>query len=87
VAGERNAIVTKLDSRSGAALKAIRVGNGPAAIAAGYGGSWVANRDDGTVTRIDATDAVSDARCASAAAWSRSPRSRAIWVGRRPTAC
>ena len=42
-------------------LKAIGVGNGPAAIAVGYGGVWVANRDDGTVTRIDAaTDAVSD---------------------------
>jgi peptide/nickel transport system substrate-binding protein len=53
--------VTKLDPRSGAALKAIGVGNGPAAIAVGYGGAWVANRDDGTVTRIDAaTDAVSD---------------------------
>ena len=53
--------MTKLDPRSGAALKPIGVGNGPAAIAVGYGGVWVANRDDGTVTRIDAaTDAVSD---------------------------
>ena len=43
------------------AVRAIGVGNGPAAIAVGYGGVWVANRDDGTVTRIDAaTDAVTD---------------------------
>ena len=53
--------MTKLDPRSGAVLKAIGVGNGPAAIAVGYGGVWVANRDDGTVTRIDAaTGVVSD---------------------------
>ena len=53
--------MTKLDPVSGAAVRAIGVGNGPAAIAAGYGGVWVANRDDGTVTRIDAaTDAVTD---------------------------
>ena len=59
---------------SGAALKAIGVGNGPAGIAVGYGGVWVANRDDGTVTRIDTTTGRRSAtRCASAAARSRSP--------------
>jgi peptide/nickel transport system substrate-binding protein len=34
------------------------VGNGPAGIAVGHGGVWVANRDDGTVTRIDARSGI-----------------------------
>jgi YVTN family beta-propeller protein len=45
--------VTRFDRAFGRRIGSVDVGNAPAAIAAGAGSVWVANRDDGTVTRID----------------------------------
>ena len=44
-----------LDPRSGTPLARIPVGNGPSGVAVGAGAVWVANRSDGTVSRIDPT--------------------------------
>ena len=43
----------RLDHRSGTPLASIAVGNGPSGVAVGAGAVWVANRRDGTVSRID----------------------------------
>ena len=45
--------VARLDPGSGRTTASVDVGNEPSAIAAGAGSLWVANRADGTVTRID----------------------------------
>jgi YVTN family beta-propeller protein len=45
--------VTRIDPSSGATTT-IRVGHGPMALALGSGAVWVANKDDGTISRIDA---------------------------------
>ena len=45
--------VAVVDAQSGHALAAIRVGARPVAIAIGAGSAWVANADDGTLSRID----------------------------------
>ena len=47
-------VVERIDSRTGRVIRAIRVGNGPTAIAAGLGAVWVTNSIDGTLSRIDA---------------------------------
>ena len=44
--------VVSLDPRSGKIDDTVHVGVDPVAIAAGDGAIWVANRDDGTVTKI-----------------------------------
>jgi peptide/nickel transport system substrate-binding protein len=81
VAAEEVGVVTKLDPVSGAAVRAIGVGNGPAAIAVGYGGVWVANRDDGTVSRIDAaTDTVTDTVRVGGSPGAVAAGRGAIWV-------
>jgi YVTN family beta-propeller protein len=45
--------VTRFDARSGQRQASVEVGNDPSSIASGAGSVWVANRSDGTVTRID----------------------------------
>jgi DNA-binding SARP family transcriptional activator/DNA-binding beta-propeller fold protein YncE len=45
--------VAVVDPRSGGIVGQVRVGSRPVAIAIGQGAVWVANADDGTVTRID----------------------------------
>lgn len=45
--------VAVIDPRSGGIVGQVRVGSRPVAIAIGQGAVWVANADDGTVTRID----------------------------------
>ena len=47
--------VAVINASSGRLLAAIRVGSRPVAVAAGAGAVWVANADDGTVSRIDPT--------------------------------
>ena len=71
----------RVDPRSGRIMHAIGVGNAPAAIAAGAGALWVANAQDGTVSRIDpehnavvATIRVGDGPAAVAAGADR------VWV-------
>jgi len=44
----------RMDPRSNRPIASIRVGAGPVAVAVADGTVWVANLDDGTVTRIDA---------------------------------
>jgi hypothetical protein len=43
-----------LDPKSGREIARVPVGGQPTSVAAGFGSAWVLNRDDGTVTRIDA---------------------------------
>jgi YVTN family beta-propeller protein len=47
-------LVTRIDPGSGSAIT-IPVGHGPMGIAVGAGAVWVANSDDGTISRIDPT--------------------------------
>ena len=60
----------------------IRVGNGPSAVAVGAGAVWVANRVDGTVSRIDPHSEVAEigARGARAARHRGRPRRRSGWA-------
>jgi YVTN family beta-propeller protein len=44
--------VVQIDPRTLRVVQTITVGNGPGAVAAGYGAVWVANTIDGTVSRI-----------------------------------
>jgi DNA-binding beta-propeller fold protein YncE len=46
--------VTPIDLASGAVRPPVAVGNGPIGVAVGGGAVWVANGDDGTVSRLDA---------------------------------
>ena len=58
---ESTGVVIPLHADSGTAAQTIGVGNGPTAVAIGEGSIWVANSQDGTVSRIDpATSSVSD---------------------------
>jgi class 3 adenylate cyclase len=45
--------VVAIDSESGEARGIVEVGAGPASLAVGGGAVWVANLDDGTVSRVD----------------------------------
>ena len=54
-----DATVSRISPTPGAAVRSIPVGNGPTAVAVHHDGVWVANRLDGTVSRINAA---SDAR-------------------------
>ncbi len=61
VGGERGVRAPSRGSTRAAArvVQAIRVGNGPSALAVGEGAVWVVNRHDGTLSRIDpATNSV-----------------------------
>jgi peptide/nickel transport system substrate-binding protein len=63
-------------------VKVIGVGNGPAAVAVGEGAVWVANRDDGTVSRIDpATNAVSDTVGVGGSPTAIATGHGALWIG------
>jgi hypothetical protein len=50
----RDNAVHVLDPTSGREIARVPVGGQPTSVAAGFGAAWVLNRDDGTVTRIDA---------------------------------
>jgi YVTN family beta-propeller protein len=52
VANRAGATVTRIDTRS-FSTSTIPVGLGPTGIAVGAGAVWVANGDEGTVSRID----------------------------------
>jgi YVTN family beta-propeller protein len=43
----------RIQSQTNEVVRELPVGKGPSAIAAGAGSLWVANTDDGTVSRID----------------------------------
>src|SRR6266516_2703590 len=45
--------VGAIDPKTNKLVASIHVGKSPVAIAAGFGSIWVANQDDGTITRID----------------------------------
>src|SRR5262249_60490556 len=45
--------IAVVDAKDGRVVGDIPVGSNPVALAAGLGGIWVANADDGTVTHID----------------------------------
>jgi YVTN family beta-propeller protein len=47
--------VGAIDPRTNKLVASIPVGKTPAAIASGFGSIWVANQDENTITRIDAT--------------------------------
>jgi ABC-type transport system substrate-binding protein/class 3 adenylate cyclase len=51
-------VVSRIDADRAQVVGSVGVGNAPSAIAAGAGSVWVANRADGTVTRIDAATLV-----------------------------
>ena len=81
IVSEETGSLFRVEPRSGAVVRAIRVGNRPVAVAAGESGVWVVNRQDARVWRIDPdTSSVSDtiavARDPSAIALSES----AVWV-------
>jgi peptide/nickel transport system substrate-binding protein len=53
VANEYDGTVMEVNPAAGIVVATIKVGNGPGAIASGYGSVWVANLTDYTLSRID----------------------------------
>ena len=51
-------LVVRIDPRTGRTTPPVEVGAGVVALAVGPSGTWVANRWDGTVSHVDATQAV-----------------------------
>ena len=47
-------LVAVIDPQSSRVVDRVRVGRTPTAVATGYGGAWVLNKGDGTLTHIDA---------------------------------
>ena len=75
-----------IDPGSGRITDQYRVGHGPEAVAAGAGSVWVANRLDGTVSRIDRDRADRDDRRRRRAERPRVRRRVALGGGRRRVA-
>jgi YVTN family beta-propeller protein len=46
-------VAWRVDAATGRATRTILVGKRPSGIAVGFGSVWVANRDSGTVSRIE----------------------------------
>jgi hypothetical protein len=53
--------VAMIDPRRHEVLSTIEVGRGPTAVAAGYGGAWIVNRIESTLTHVDAATRAVDA--------------------------
>ena len=72
--------MVELDPRTGAPLGSFAVGNGPSAIAVGPGAVWVANRSDGTVSRIDPETGVAENRRIGRTPSALVADERGVWV-------
>ena len=53
-ASRPNGLVAVIDPKSQRVVSRVEVGRDPTVITAGYGGVWVLNRGDSTVTQLDA---------------------------------
>ena len=72
--------MVELDPRTGAPLGSFAVGNGPSAVAVGPGAVWVANRTDGTVSRIDPETGVAETQRVGGAPSALVADERGVWV-------
>ena len=47
-------VVAVIDPQTSRVVDRVHVGRTPTIVGAGYGGAWVLNKDDGTLTHLDA---------------------------------
>jgi peptide/nickel transport system substrate-binding protein len=77
--------VARIDPGTGTVRSTTEVGHGPAGVAVGAGGVWVANSGDGTVTRLDpGTGAVTDTIAVGASPQDVVVADGRVWVSVRP---
>ena len=55
-ASTKQGVVAMIDPKAVRVVSRTEVGRDPTVVAAGYGGVWVLNKTDGTITRLDAHD-------------------------------
>jgi len=78
-------LVAAIDPTTSRVVDRVHVGRTPTIVVAGYGGAWVLNKDDGTLTQLDArSHHVVDTRRLNVTATDIAVGAGGIWLAGRP---